>query len=95
MSKIQLLGNRVALTKPTKPKSEVTAGKLITEGLETEQNVGIVRYVGDWCKSYENIPWLHEGAKVYYLIDKVQNIRIKGENLILLNEEDVIAYCEE
>jgi len=98
MEKIVMLGKRLALKRPEK-LPDFQPGQFSTE-LETEAAVGVIQYVGydvvtNSLNSVGAIVGLLKGTKVYYHLAKSEQIRMKGQDLVIVFEEDIIALVEE
>ena len=89
MEKIVLRGKRIALRRPSE-KPNFVPGQLSTE-LETEKAVGIIRYMGAKLNAGTD---LKLGDKVYYAYSKGEQLRMKGEDLVIVNIEDIVARVE-
>jgi co-chaperonin GroES (HSP10) len=87
---LQLLGKRYAIEKLRKAPNR--SDGLFVE-VQSEEYCGIIRYVGNPGPD-QFIFMLKEGAKVYFGT-KFQSFRIGGQELCVMEEENIIAVVDE
>lgn len=83
--KVQFLGKRLALSKPTEMQGAFSAGQL-NAGLEADTNLGVIEHIGNECGDTFAV-----GDKVYYSLDKTERVSVGNKSLILVPLDSVFA----
>lgn len=88
MNQVQLRGQRVAVEK-LKKQSKKDSGSFFVD-VETEEFVGLVRFVGSDLKDSD----LKVGQKVYFG-SQYQPVRMANTDLCVMDEDNVLAIVNE
>jgi chaperonin GroES len=96
-NKIKPLGDRV-LVKPHKADEKTSGGIIIPEAAQERPLEGEVVALGDGAKTEDGKPLVFavkEGDRVFYSKYGGTEIKIEGDNFIIIREEELIAVIGE